>query len=217
MNAHPTRYERGLQSFAEGSIGPAGFRCGREKSRNRDGWNGVRMTLTEVIQEDWRANGRDWTRPGFRALAVYRFGVWRMSVEPPLVRKALSVVYRFLYRRVRNSYGIELPFTAQIGRRLTIEHQGSIVVHGFARLGDDCIIRQGVTIGNRHLSEPEKCPSIGHRVNIGAGAILLGDITVGDNAQIGANAVVLQDVPTCATAYGNPATIKVNVAKDLVG
>ena len=59
-----------------------------------------------------------------------------------------------------------------------IEHQGAIVVHGNAQLGDDCIIRQGVTIGNRYMDRPNEAPVLGNRVNVGAGAKLLGNITL---------------------------------------
>jgi serine O-acetyltransferase len=161
--------------------------------------------LWELIKEDWVANGRDWTRPGFRALAVYRFGVWRMGVKSKYLRAPLSVIYRFFFRRVRNRYGIEFPYSIKAGRRIVIEHQSAIVVHGDTVMGDDCIIRQGVTIGNRYLDKPFDAPRLGNRVNVGAGAKLLGGITIGDDAVVGANAVVLKNVPAGATVVGIPA------------
>ncbi|EKQ69035.1 serine acetyltransferase [Leptolyngbyaceae cyanobacterium JSC-12] len=165
------------------------------------------LSLWQQIVEDWDAHGRDWTKPGFRAIAVYRFGVWRMGVQPRLLRAPLSVLYRMLFRKVRNTYGIELPYTAKVGRRVIIEHQSAIVIHGNCEIGDDCIIRQGVTMGNRYLERPFEAPKLGNRVNIGAGAKLFGSITVGDDANIGANAVVLNDVPPGATAVGIPAKL----------
>jgi serine acetyltransferase/GT2 family glycosyltransferase len=165
------------------------------------------LCLWQQIQEDWLAHGKDWTKPGFRAIAVYRFGVWRMGVEPKLLRAPLSVIYRSLFRFVRNVYGIELPYSAQLGRRVIIEHQGGIVIHGSSILGDDCIIRQGVTLGNRYIDRPLAAPKLGKRVNIGAGAKLLGDIVLGDDANVGANAVVLIDVPAGRTAVGIPAKL----------
>jgi serine O-acetyltransferase len=166
------------------------------------------MRLWDSIKEDWDANGRDWTRPGFRALVVYRFGAWRMGIRHSWLRKPLSFIYWRLFKYVRNVYGIELPYTATLGRRLIIEHQSGIVIHGAARIGDDCIVRQNVTIGNRYLDLPDTCPCIGDRVNIGAGAALLGAITIGSDTNVGANAVVLADVPPFSTVGGNPATIK---------
>ena len=163
--------------------------------------------LRQLIREDWEAHGRDWTKPGFRATAVHRFGVWRMRIHPRFLRAPFSILYRSLYRRVRNYYGIDLPYSVQLGRRVIIEHCGAIVVHGNASIGDDCIIRQGVTIGIRSIDRPFDAPQLGSRVDVGAGAKILGKVRVGDGAQIGANAVVLGDLPAGVTAVGIPASI----------
>lgn len=165
------------------------------------------MGLFQLIKEDWNCHGRDWTLPGFRAVAVHRFGWWRMGIRSKLLRVPCSWLYRRLYRKVRNGYGIELPYTVRLGRRVVVEHQGNIVIHGYSAIGDDCIIRQGVTLGLRYVEQPYDVPELGKGVNIGAGAKLFGKIAVGDGAQIGANAVVLQSVPTGATAVGIPAKI----------
>ena len=165
------------------------------------------LSLLQQIKEDWIAHGKDWTKPGFRAVAVQRFGVWRMKIEPKLLRAPFSIIYRALYRKVRNTYGIELPYTVKLGRRVVFEHQSGIVIHGNCSIGDDSIIRQGVTLGNRYLEKPFEAPQIGKRVNIGAGAKIFGNVKIGDNTQIGANAVVLSDVMPGATAVGIPAKI----------
>lgn len=140
-------------------------------------------------------------------MAVYRFGVWRMGVKSKLLRAPLSVLYRMLYRRVRNVYGIELPYSATVGRRVIFEHQSGVVIHGAAVIGDDCVIRQNVTLGIRREDEPDQAPRLSRGVSVGAGAVLLGGIDVGDGASIGANAVVVKDVPAGATAVGVPAKI----------
>jgi len=165
------------------------------------------LGLWQQIQEDWIAHGRDWTKPGFRAVAVQRFGVWRMKVEPKLLRAPLSILYQSLYRKIRNTYGIDLPYTVKLGRRVVIEHQSAIIIHGYCMIGDDCIIRQGVTLGNRYLDKPLESPQLGDRVNVGAGAKILGKVNLGDDVNIGANAVVLSDVPAGKTAVGIPAKI----------
>lgn len=165
------------------------------------------LSLWQQIKEDWIAHDRDWTKPGFRAVAIYRFGVWRMKIQPLLLRAPLSMLYRALFRKIRNTYGIELPYSAKLGRRVIIEHQSCIVIHGDCVIGDDCIIRQGVTLGNRYLDQPFDAPKLGSRVNVGAGAKIFGNVTIGDDANIGANAVVLCDVPVGATAVGIPAKI----------
>jgi serine O-acetyltransferase len=130
-----------------------------------------------------------------------------MTIKPLLLRAPLSILYRALFRKIRNSYGIELPYTVQLGRRVIIEHQSGIVIHGYCSIGDDCIIRQGVTMGNRYLDRPFDAPKLGKRVNVGAGAKIFGNVTIGDNVNIGANAVVLSDIPPGKTAVGIPAKI----------
>jgi serine O-acetyltransferase len=165
------------------------------------------LSLWAQIQEDWVAHDRDWTKPGFRAIAVQRFGVWRMTVQPKVLRAPFSLLYRAMYRHVRNVYGIDLPYTVQLGRRVIIEHQSAIVIHGDCQIGNDCVLRQGVTLGNRYLEKPLESPKLGDRVNVGAGAKILGKITLGDDVNIGANAVVLIDVPAGGTAVGIPARL----------
>lgn len=165
------------------------------------------LPLLQILREDYRSHGCDWTKPGFRAVAIHRFGVWRMQIRSRFLRAPFSFLYKVLFRRCRNRYGIELPFTVQLGRRVIVEHQSGIVVHGCSRIGDDCILRQGVTLGNRNLERPLEAPTLGARVNVGAGAKILGAVTIGDDAVIGANAVVLIDVPPGALAAGVPARL----------
>jgi len=161
----------------------------------------------QQIKEDWIAHRQDWTKAGFQAIFVYRFGVWRMTIEPKIFRASFSILYRFLYRYIRNHYGIDLPYTVNLGRRVVIEHQSAIIIHGFSVIGDDCVIRQGVTLGNRYLEKPLEAPKLGNRVNIGAGAKILGNVNIGDDVNIGANAVVLSDITSGKTAVGIPAKI----------
>lgn len=162
--------------------------------------------MRQLVREDLHAHGDDRTRPGFKALKAYRFGVWRMNVPQPF-RAPLSIWYRRQFRRCRDVYGIELPYAATVGRRLVIEHQHGIVVHGATVIGDDCTIRQGVTLGNKTMDKPFDAPRLGNGVNIGAGAKVLGAVTLGDGCQVGANAVVVKDVPAGATAVGIPAKL----------
>src|SRR5919202_1715094 len=94
------------------------------------------LSLISLIAEDYRAHECDWTRPGFRALAVYRFGVWRMTIANRFIRAPFSVLYRAAFRYCRNLYGIEIPYSAKIGRGVVFEHQGGIVIHGASVIGD---------------------------------------------------------------------------------
>ena len=157
--------------------------------------------------EDLRVSREGVLSLGFWALQVYRLGHWRYRFRSRLVRYPLGALHLFLAKLAEMLSGITIGVSARIGRRLVIEHSGAIVVHGNSVIGDDCIIRQGVTIGNRRMDRPLEAPHIGNRVNIGAGAKILGAVRVGDDADIGANAVVLTDVPQGSLAVGVPARI----------
>ena len=164
--------------------------------------------LCALWREDLRSHRGEWSRPGFLSLAVYRFGVWRMGVRPKLLRAPLSLIYRFFYVRCRNVYGIELPYSATVGRGVIIEHQGGIVVHGNTVIGNRCIIRQGCTLGIRRLDRLDDAPTLEDGVALGAGCAVLGGVTLGAGCAIGANAVVLKDVPAGAVAVGIPAQVR---------
>lgn len=159
-----------------------------------------------LVKEDHLVNGYDWTRPGFRAMFMYRLGVWRMRLRLRIVRVPFSVLYRFLHRYVRNHYGIEVHYTAKIGRRFCIAHQNGVVIHEHAVIGDDCTIRQGVTLGANAKYEMQG-PTLGNHVDVGAGAMILGKVKVGDNSRIGANAVITMNVPANSLAVAQPARV----------
>lgn len=159
------------------------------------------------IQADLRAHGGQWGAQGFWALVVYRFGRWRYGVRPALLRRLFSLVYRILYKLVQILTGIELPCEVQLGRNFVIDHAGGIVISGYARFGDNCRIRNGVVVGLSRIENP-CAPVIGNNVDIGAGAKLLGAISIGDNVLIGANAVVVRDVPADSVAMGVPAIVR---------
>jgi serine O-acetyltransferase len=162
--------------------------------------------MFQNIKEDWQVYEKDLARQGFWVMVVYRFGRWRYGVNPQLLRKPLSFIYRILKLMSQIVTGIDLPCEVKVGRRLLIEHFGGIVVSGDAVIGDDVVLRHGVTIGLRRTEVPGS-PTIGDRVDIGAGAKILGPILIGDDVVIGANAVVLDDVPSHSIAVGIPAKI----------
>jgi serine O-acetyltransferase len=163
--------------------------------------------MFENLRADWRAHDRKLGSQGFWALIAYRFGRWRYGVRPAPLRKLFSLIYKVWYKLVQILTGIELPCEAQIGRNFVIDHFGGIVISGYARFGDNCRIRNGVVVGIRRPGE-SRAPIIGNNVDIGAGAKLLGPISIGDNVVIGANAVVISDVPDNCIAVGVPALVK---------
>jgi serine O-acetyltransferase len=162
--------------------------------------------LIHSIQEDLTTYQGDWSAQGFWALAVCRFGAWRYTVSFGPFRKLFSFLYKFAFKLVQILTGIELPCEAQIGRGVRIDHFGGIIVSGYAVIGDGCILRQGVTIGLRHIDDVA-APRLGNYVNVGAGAKILGRVVIGNHVDIGANAVVINDVPSDACAVGVPARI----------
>lgn len=163
--------------------------------------------MFENLREDFNTHERDPWRQGVWVMAVYRFGRWRYKVRPAFLRRPLSLLYKFLKIGVQITAGIDLPCETSVGRRLRIEHFGGIVISGDTVIGDDVTLRHGVTLGLRRTGVAG-APVIGDRVDIGAGAKILGPVHIGAGAVIGANAVVLCDVPAGALAVGVPARIK---------
>lgn len=155
--------------------------------------------VIRLVQEDLRLHKGDWHRPGFRALAVYRLCTWRRQLPAGLLRRALNPACLWLSRFIRNRYGIELPPTASIGRRLRIPHSGPVVLHPFSQIGDDCLLRQSTTLGTNGPWRRDSAPTLGNGVNLGVGASVLGPVHVGDGAVIGPGTVVFFDVPANAT------------------
>ncbi len=163
--------------------------------------------MFENIREDWRTHDRDWTRRGLWAMAIYRFGNWRYKIRNRAIRMPFSFAYKLLKVLSEILTGIELPCEVRLGRRFRIDHFGGIVISGDAVFGDDCIVRNGVTVGLRHTGE-RGAPVIGDRADIGAGAKILGSIRIGDDVAVGANAVVIADVPSNSIAVGVPAKVR---------
>jgi len=159
------------------------------------------------VLEDLKAQREGLLGIGFWALLVYRFGHARFGVRNKIVRAPWTIVYIILNKLAEVFCGIVIGATATIGRRLCIEHHGCIVIHGNAVIGDDCLIRHGVTIGNSGGADPFGAPIIGDRVDFGAGAKVLGRIRIGNDVIIGANAVVVKDVPDFAVVGGVPARV----------
>ncbi len=163
--------------------------------------------MLENLREDWITYDKDITRQGLWVMVVYRFGRWRYGVRPSALRVPLSFIYKVLKLASQILTGIDLPCEVTIGRRFQIEHFGGVVISGDTTFGDDCIVRNGVTIGLRRTNE-RGAPVFGNRVDIGTGAVIIGRIRVGDDVSIGANAVVLTDVPSNSIAVGVPAQIR---------
>lgn len=145
---------------------------------------------------------------GCWASAEYRYRRWAWALPPPYRRPFMVIGGWFTSKIIQILTGISIDTLADIGSGLYIGHFGGIVIGGDVKMGRDCKIFHGVTIGQALYGQTERgSPSIGDRVLLATGAKVFGPITIGSDARIGANAVVFVDVPAGATAVGVPARV----------
>jgi serine O-acetyltransferase len=161
------------------------------------------LGLWAVLREDYQRHHRKLHSPGLQTLAVHRIGVFATTRAWPL-RALLGAAYRVGWVFCKNVYGIEIERTVEVGRRLQIGHQHGIVIHRHARIGDDCVIRQGVTLGIGSRWTHARGPVIGNRVQMGVNAVLVGNVVIGDDVKIGPNCVVMTNVPAGHTVTAPP-------------
>jgi serine O-acetyltransferase len=159
-----------------------------------------------LLREDLRTHDGDPLEQGFWAVAVHRFGNWRMGIGPKLLRAPFSFLYKFLFKGVEWTCGITLPYTVRLGRRVRIWHHGGMVLHARS-IGNDVHIHQNTTFGIARRDRLYEIPTIEDRVDVGCGACVLGNVTIGHDSLIGANAVMLTDIPPGSTAVGMPARV----------
>jgi serine O-acetyltransferase len=136
--------------------------------------------------------------PGVHAVMWHRLSHWLWTHNLYFLGRFSSHISRWLT-------GIEIHPAAKLGRRLVIDHGMGVVIGETAEIGDDCYIYHQVTLGVARISSGKRHPTVGSNVIIGAGAKVLGPISVGDNARIGSNAVVVDPVPPDTTVVGVPA------------
>ncbi|MBI5400313.1 serine O-acetyltransferase [Candidatus Saganbacteria bacterium] len=135
---------------------------------------------------------------GLWAMSFHRLAHFLYQLRLPVIPRLISQISRLLTL-------IEIHPGARIGKRFFIDHGNGVVIGETVIIGDDVMIYQGVTLGGTGKTRGKRHPTIGNNVVIGAGAIVLGDIIVGDNSRIGAGAVVTKSVPPDTTVVGNPA------------
>lgn len=140
------------------------------------------------------------TYPGLHA-------VWAHRVAHCLWRWRLKLLARVLAQLTRWLTGIEIHPGAAIGNRFFIDHGMGVVIGETAEIGDDCTLYHGVTLGGTSWEKAKRHPTLGKNVVVGAGAKILGPISIGDNARVGSNSVVVKDVPAGATVVGIPGRI----------
>ena len=196
-----------------GLVTAAWRRAGQMLVQTFSSWEGCRVSpavtrpspLRQIVREDFETHRRAKLSPGFHALAVYRFGT---SIPPGngWRSRGLRRAHRLAAAFVEAVYGIELPLSADIGRRLSLPHPQGVVFVGGVRIGDDCMVRHNVTLGAAS-TERDGVPTVGDRVHFGPGSIVMGSVRVGNDARIGPGAVVISDVPPGSRVLAPVATI----------
>lgn len=140
------------------------------------------------------------TYPGLHALQAHRLSHWLWTHQLKWIARFLSSIARLLT-------GIEIHPGAKIGRRFFIDHGMGVVIGETAEIADDCTVYHSVTLGGTSWKAGKRHPTLLDGVVVGAGAKVLGPITIGRNARIGSNAVVVKDVPDDATVVGVPGRV----------
>jgi len=172
----------------------------------------LREDVRSVFDRDPAA--RSWPEvlllyPGLHAIWMHRFAhfFWKRGFR--FTGRLISHFSRFLT-------GIEIHPGATIGRRFFVDHGMGVVIGETAEIGDDVLLYQGVVLGGTSLEKKKRHPTLCDHVTVGAGAIVLGAITIGENSRIGAGSVVIHDVPPNSTAVGVPARVGLGFRDDKI-
>lgn len=173
------------------------------------------MNFFAYLFQDWRANQGNikarWVLFLFRLAQIFSRN------------KILTLLFiwylAFYHYYVEWILGIELPRKLKVGKNLIIYHGQALVVNQNVVIGENCTLRNSVTIGHKKLADGSlsKCPQIGNRVDIGANVCIIGDVVIGDDVIIGAGAVVVKSIPSNSVAVGNPARILEKTQTNLLG
>ncbi len=147
------------------------------------------------------------TYPGVHAVLVHRLShaLWGLGLK--WLARFISTLGRWLT-------GIEIHPGAKIGRRFFIDHGMGVVIGETAEIGDDCTLYHGVTLGGTSWNKGKRHPTLGNNVVVGAGAKVLGPLTLGDGARVGSNAVVVKDVEAGKTVVGVPGRLVSKVSTE---
>jgi len=145
--------------------------------------------------------------PGLHSLWIHRISHFLWKHKLYFIARLLSHISRFFT-------GIEIHPGATIGRRFFIDHGMGIVIGETTEIGNDVLLYKGVVLGGTSLEKKKRHPTLGNNIIVGSNAIIMGAITIGDNARIGAASVVTHNVPANATAVGIPARVKIGATKN---
>ena len=170
----------------------------------------LKEDVKTVFQKDPAA--RSWIEvllcyPGLHAIWSHRFAHYLWKHKFYFIARFLSHITRFFT-------GVEIHPGAKIGRRFFIDHGMGIVIGETTEIGNDVLLYKGVVLGGTSLEKTKRHPTLGNNIIVGSNAIVMGAITIGDNARIGAASVVTHSVPANATAVGIPARVSMGNTQD---
>lgn len=172
--------------------------------------------IIRYLLQDWSEN-RESSSKSRLILILFRSAQIIGNLPTPL--RLFSKIYcNFYILIVEWILGVELPWNTQVGANLKLLHGVGLVVNAQTKIGTNCTLRHSTTIGNKKLRDGSYsgCPQIGNNVDIGSNVVIIGSISIGDNAVIGAGSVVVKDVPSYAVVVGNPAkVIRIHSIPDL--
>ncbi|MDA3047385.1 serine O-acetyltransferase [Campylobacter sp. JMF_08 NE1] len=166
-------------------------------------WQTIKHDFTEPSRQDPACNSVFeviFCYPGVWALINYRFAHWFYKRKFRLIARIISGITRLIT-------AVDINPGAKIGSGVFFDHAAGLVIGETAIVGDNCLIYQNVTLGGVSLEKGKRHPTLENGVVVGAGAKILGNITIGAHSKIGANSVVIKDVPANSTAVGVPARI----------
>lgn len=197
------------ESFAAPSTADFAPAESRRAPRINDGsrnLNPAGIGFWDLVKEDYRAHGSDFFSQGFWMLFIHRFGNRRMDVRSKLLRAPLTLIYRFFNKMTQYWFGMKVDYVVIIGRRVKLEHFGGMIL-GARSIGNDVIIRQNTTFGISSPDDMHAKPIIGDNVDLGAGVVIIGNVTIGENSIVGPNSAVFSDMPPNSIVLGVPAQV----------
>jgi len=172
------------------------------------------LVMSDLYRYTGRASGfmrAFFSFPGFRFMFFYRVCRKFSKIHPA------GIIGRLWYRRLQVKFGFQIPHSCKIGKGLFLGHYGNIVINQGVIIGNNCNIAQGVTIGNTSRGVKKGCPTLGDRVWLGANAVIVGKIKVGNDVLIAPLTLVNFDIPDNAVVAGNPAKIiSYDTSKDYI-
>ncbi|MCZ2845028.1 MAG: serine acetyltransferase [Candidatus Bathyarchaeota archaeon] len=174
--------------------------------------NLIKHEIKEKIESDFhrfQSNGYNFKnlfklffrQPCFRYMFIYRLASGYSKKNP------IGILSRLWFNLMKGRFGLQIYLNAKIGKGFKLNHYGNIIINQGAIIGENCNVSQGVTIGNISRGKLKGCPNIGDRVWIGANAVVVGKINIGNDVLIAPLTYVNCDIPANAVVSGNPCTI----------